>query len=239
MSTKKLLKFFDGLVPKANILKQLKEEQIAKIATQTMYDYNSDCDSMTKWNKSVEEGRKLCEMEYKPRQTPFKNASNYKTSSLMQAALQFSDRVSYEILKPGKLVNLSTEGSQTDEREAIKKRLLHYLNWQLDFDFIDWKDTQEKLIYELPHSGTVFKKIYFCPREQKLVSELVTYPNFAVDNSITSLKNLRRFSEIFYMDENVIEENIRSKLWSNLALNEDSSDDTHKNTHKFIEQHSL
>lgn len=239
MSLKKMLKFFDPetFVPVPNISKFINNDLLTNIGREVMLDFEDDEASMTDWTTVVEEGRKLCKMSFKPRNDPFTNASNYKSSAMAQASLDFSDRISYEILKPEKLVKIQTSDNVTQESEAATERLSNFSNWQVNTQMGEWRDEHEKLLYDLPHTGTVFKKSFYDTAKQRIRSELITFPNFAVDNNTKSMESLRRFSEKFTLTYNVIEENMRSKYWNKTEfLHGSVNEEGAKGMYDFIEQ---
>lgn len=244
MAIKKILKFFDNedgaYVPKDNISTFIKDDVLQKIGRQVNDDYNYDNDSMGEWKQVIQEGKNLCKMTWKSRNDPFTNASNYKSSAMAQAALDFSDRVSYEILKPASLIKIQTSKPMGEENEAPIDRLNQFFNWQLNTQLSEWRDEHEKLMYDLPHTGTVFKKTYYDTTKQRIVSDLITYPNFAVDNDTKSMDKLRRFSETFCLPYNIVEENMRSGQWNRIDIEQGTEDDRIESDqtdfYEFIEQ---
>jgi chaperonin GroES len=228
-------------VPRGNITDKFSEILLKKAGVDLIEAYQTDCDSMSDWNKLVNLGLKLVEQEPNGRSDPWDNASNFKSPLLQQSALEFSDRTSTELLIKDELVKTQIYGKKTDEKEAIADRLSIYLNYKLDTEMEEWRDEQEKLIYALPYCGTMFKKVYFDPMEGRITSKLISFPNFAVDNQCSSFHRLRRFSDVFELSKSEIVSRMRSNIWRDIELNhseEDSNEAPNDKYQVFIEMNA-
>ena len=79
----------------------------------------------------------------------------------MQAALKFSDRASTELLRQEDIVKTTVIGRDPEELKADQaQRVAEYMNYQINVDMSEWRDEHEKLLYQLPYDGTVFKKTF-------------------------------------------------------------------------------
>lgn len=226
----KLLDFFyyDGRIfyPKPNIADQLSKDTLAKVGQYVKDGYDTDLDTMNEWKLLVDFGMKLCKPETQPRSQPWQGACNYKDTMISEAALEFSDRASTELLRNRDLIQIDVVGKDQSEQKIDQaERVSIYENYQLNNVMVEWRDEQDKLIYDLPYSGTVFKKVYYDAARGRNVSDLICYPNFVVDNNTKSVERLRRFSEVFVYPKNIVIEKIRSGLWiDNVSFGENSDD---------------
>ncbi len=218
------------IIPKHNIADMLDDVDLAMIGRKVKEGFEADLDSMQDWIDQVEMGLDLAKQERESRSTPWPGAANFKSPVLMDACLTFSDRASTELLRHPNLCMVNVVGNDPDEaKQARAKRVATFQNWQLNVDMPEWRDEQEKLLYCLPYHGTVFKKTYFDSGLGRMVSDLVTYPSFAVNNSAVSMDKIRRFSEIIEFPKNVVIEKMRSGVWIETDLSysggQDQDDD--------------
>ena len=93
----------------------------------------------------------------------------------------------------------------------------------------EWREEHEKLIYDIPYVGTVFKKTFFDAQLGRNTSKLITYPSFAVSQDAESITRLRRFSEIHNFSENEVIEKQRQGIWLDIELNLGDSEEGDEN----------
>jgi hypothetical protein len=212
-------------VPKTNITDLLDKDTLLSIGRDVIEGMTSDEGTMHDWNKGVERGLKLAENDSSTKDTPFPNAANYKSPVLMGAALKWSDRASTELLRGDDIVKPKNIGDDPDEAKAKRgERVAGYMNYNLNIEMEEWREEHDKLLYDIPYSGSVFKKVFFDPLLGRPVSNLVVYPNFVVNNCVSSIDRLRRFTEKFTRTLNEVEERKRKKIWREIDLNPDEED---------------
>lgn len=210
----------DGVaIPKANIADMFSEQTLMLLGKSVIEGFEADLDSMEEWLDFVETGMKLVKQEKQAKSTPWEGASNFKSPTLMQAALKFSDRASTELLRQEDVVKTAVIGRDTDGEKAKQAdRVAEYSNYQLNVEMEEWRDEHEKLLYKLPYDGTVFKKTFFDSRLGRPVSNVITHPNFVINNASDSITRLRRFSETFDLSENEVIERQRQGIWLEVDL---------------------
>lgn len=122
---------------------------------------------------------------------------------------------------------------------TIADRVKAYMNWQVNYEMPEWRYEQRHLLYQLGVAGTLFKKTRFCPIKEKLVSDVIRYPNFAVNQNTTSIDNLDIFTEILNYSENEVISMQRMKLWLDIDLGFESEGERKTDNEKFLEQDCL
>jgi chaperonin GroES len=234
-----LMSFFktvDGTyVPKPNIADLCSDNVRQEIGSNVINGYQADLDSMEDWSGFVENGRKLVKQETTSRSTPWEGASNFKSPVLMQAALKFSDRASTELLRQEDIVKTTVIGKDKNgDKLDQAERVAEYSNYQLNIEMDEWREEHEKLLYQLPYDGCVFKKTFFDFRLGRPVSNVITYPNFVVNNDTDSIARLRRFSETFELSANEVIDRQRQGLWLDTELNLGATSDEDETTDQAI-----
>ena len=238
--------FSDGVfIPRPNIAGSLDENMLREVGRNVTDGYQADLDSMDEWSGFVEHGLKLVKQEKVAKSTPWEGASNFKSPTLMQAALKFSDRASTELLRQRDIVKTAVIGKDPEGLKGEQaERVATYSNYQLNVEMEEWRDEHEKLIYQIPYDGCVFKKTFFDSRLGRPVSNVITYPNFVVNNDADSITRLRRFSERFELSKNEVLERQNQGLWLDVDISfgqssEDSDTEEEAEADKmtqFIEQ---
>ena len=215
-------------IPLPNIAQMLDDNTLLEIGHNVINGYEADLDSMQEWNDYVENGKKLVKQEQQPKSTPWDGASNFKSPTLMQAALKWSDRATSELLRQDDIVKTSIIGRDPDgEKEKQADRVAEYSNYQINIEMKEWRDEHEKILYTIPYDGTAFKKTFFDARLGRPVSSIIVAPNFIVNNKLDSIERMRRFSEIIELSKNEVMERENQGLWidTELALGAVSGED--------------
>ena len=201
-------------IPKPNIADMFSEETLMKVGSNVCDGYQADLDSMEEWKGFVRNGLDLVKQEKNAKSTPWEGASNFKSPTLMQAALKFSDRASTELLRQEDIVKTSIIGQDSDgQKQKQANRVAEYSNYQLNVEMEEWRDEHEKLLYQLPYDGCAFKKTIFDSRLGRPVSNVILYPNFVVNNDADSITRLRRFSETIELSKNEVLDRQRQGIW--------------------------
>ncbi len=219
-------------IPLPNIADLFSDQVLAEVGTNVINGYQADLDSMHGWSELVKLGMELVKQETHAKSTPWEGASNFKSPTLMQAALKWSDRASTELLRQKDIVKTSVIGKDQDgEKLKQSDRVAEYSNYQLNIEMEEWREEHEKLLYKIPYDGVVFKKTFFDFREGRPISNVITYPNFVVNNNTESVARLRRFSETIVLSKNEVLERQRQGIWLDVNLsfgadpgNEDDED---------------
>jgi chaperonin GroES len=230
-----------------NIAEDLDDDLLSKIGRNVVEGYNTDKDSMQDWVDGVELGLELVKQEKSARSEPWENAANFKSPTLMSAALKFSDRASTELLRGRDIVKTTVIGKDDEGQKAERAdRVAEFQNYQINVEMPEWREEQDKLLYDLPYIGTQFKKTFFNPRLGRNVSNLVSYPNFVVSNTADSLTRLPRFSEDFELRHNEVLERQSQGLWLDISVEgfttDEEKSDTEAESDKiqaFIEQQGV
>jgi chaperonin GroES len=183
------------------------EETLKKLASQVVEDFLRDQDSMKEWTAMVEEGRKVAKQETAAKSEPWPGASNFKSPAIIEASITFGDRASTEILRGRNLVKADIIGK--DEGGAKKQsseNTTEYMNWQINHQMVGWRKAQEKLLYQLPSVGAVFKKTFFDPVDGMNKAELIHYPNFVINQATSSMAEAQAFTHPmdFGVDEVIV-----------------------------------
>ena len=222
MSVKQLVEQIDSL----NIAEDLDNEVLTDIGNKVYRQFQEDYESMDEWLEGVEFGLDLMRQEHEGKSTPWDGASNYKDPLLHQASIQFGDRASLELLRSKDLIAAEIVGKDPEgTKKASAGRVTDFMNYQVNHDMGDWRGTQEDLLYYLPNYGACFKKLVYDPVEEVCESELVTYPDFVVNQATKNMKSCRSWSQILDMSKNDVDWRVEAGHWLEVEAYKHSQDD--------------
>lgn len=231
------IQFLINNIDSANIANDIDEDILMMLGSQVVEDFNRDDDSMSDWADAVEFGQDLAKQERQGKSTPWDGASNFKSPAILEAAVAFGDRATTELLR-GDLVKSNVIGKDKDQAKKMSaERTSEYMNWQLQHDMPDWVEKQEGLLYELPATGVVFKKVFFDTLTGKNRSEVIQYPNFVVNQATKSMEDAEAFTHILDVSANQMLERIRAGIWLDVNIyGEDAEAGEGSNEEEEVEQ---
>ena len=196
------------LISSVNLAESMKEEQLNDIGNQCKEGFERDLRSREHWERDLEEWTNLAMQARETKTFPWPKASNVKYPLLSTAAMQFAARA-YPSLVPsnGKVVQGQVIGKDPDGQKAAKAdRIATYMSYQLLHEMKGWEEDMDKLLMMLPIVGTVFKKTWYDPSQEKIKSCLVGPKNLVVNYWATSLCDAERVSEIIEMSPRILKE---------------------------------
>lgn len=226
-----------------NVAEEIDEDILNDIGREVVEGFNEDWDSMEDWRDDVDHGQELVKQEHRSKSDPYEGSANFKSPILKQAILKFGDRASTELLRGKNIVKVAVIGKDPESKKADRAdRVRDMMNYQVVFEQKHWIDDHIKLLYEIPASGCAFKKTFFDSVAGINQSTLIQYPNFAINQSIVSMENAERFTEILSFTESEVISRQRSEVWLDIDLNVTNDDELtdpkeEGSESRFLEQH--
>lgn len=212
---KSKLSFLSDFVGQANIADDIDDTLLKDIGERIKRQFDEDLGSMKDWMDIVKKGIELTKQEFKTKSIPWEGASNFKSPLLSEASISFGNKAVLELLRGDKLVKGVVIGRdpQNAKKERVE-RVTEAMNYQINYEMLDWRDDQKRLLYTLPITGCMFKKTLFNPLEMVNESHIIQYPDFVVNQATTSMNTCRSFTQILAFDQNEVVERQRSGLWT-------------------------
>jgi len=227
------------LADPTNIAELIEDRILNDIGEKCLERINADRLTMDDWSELVKWGRKVNKQTTQARMmsdksgAPFDNAANFKSPIMQEAALKWSDRATTEILRHKDLVKPESIGIENEVTKAKGERTAKHMNYQLNVNG-NWRTKHDKMLYEIPSVGVVFKKTFYNSISGQNESDLIHFPDFIVDNNASSIEEAQGFAHEYERTQNQIEENERSGLWTE---RDTKIDETQDGDNVFIEYH--
>lgn len=206
-----------------NIAEDIEKDVLRRLALRVIENYNRDLESMTEWSSDIKEGQRIAKQESNAKSEPFEGAANFKSTIIESASISFGDRATTELLRGKNIVKSEIIGNDAQGNKKIASdNIVDFMNWQLNHQMRHWRDTQETVLYALPSFGTVFKKVFFDPIEGINKSEIIHWPDFAVNQAANSHEKC--FSESMDISANEVIERQAAKIWLDVDLYPETED---------------
>lgn len=182
----------------ANLAETLSEADIAKLAQDAHDGYTSDDASRADWRRREKLGLRLLGVsENDPFEPPFEGASSAVHPGLMEAIIQFQARAIAELWPPEGPAKVVAEGEGVNPMlEQQAGRVAKYLNWAYTQRMPGGYRHHDRMLFRLPLSGSAFKKVYYCPLAQAVVSAYVPAEDLIVPYGADDLETAPRVTHL-------------------------------------------
>ena len=216
----------EKLLESENVLdlvqKELGEQEVKNIGFKLREGFDVDVDSTKEFFKQQEEWTKLALQQKTTKNTPWKDASNFKHPLITIASTQFGARA-YPAIIPGLNVvktKISALIKDTPELYERAQRITNHMDFQLLEEMEGWEEGMDNLLSaSLPLKGTVFKKTYYDPDVRQSKSDALQQDELIINFHAESLEEAYRKSHIFYLNKNQIRERVNSGYYAEVDYN--------------------
>lgn len=233
----------DKLKKSDNIAELLEDDELARISEQVISGYEIDKESRAEWEDIIDKAMDIANQTLETKNFPWPNASNIKFPLISKGSIDFASRMLPEVIKNDKVVKVSCVGADPDNVIARRAfRVQEHMSFQLLKQSDDWENSMDNLLAVLPVLGTVFKKTYYDPIEERNISELCLPKKIVVNYSAPSLEKARRVTHEFISYANDIVERVRAGIYcdvdvDSLKRGEGYEEDTYDPPMELLEQH--
>lgn len=197
----------DQLFAQSNLAEGMDDEELIKIGSEVVKDFEQDLASRKQWETQHEQWMKLAIQVIEEKTWPWKNASNVKYPLLSTSAMQFQARAyptlvgATDVVK-AKVIGEDPTGEKTRRAERIGKHMTYQVLEQME----NWDEDMDKACFILPIVGCIFKKIYFHAEKGYNCSELILPKDLVVNYWAKDLESATNKTHVIYMTKNTIKE---------------------------------
>lgn len=203
------------LVDKNNIADDLKKEQLDKIGSDVVSDYQVDFDSMKDWRDRNKLALDLINMKPERKTDPWPGAASAKLPLVLNAAMKASAEEYSEILRGKELVKTEVFGGKTPEKIARSERVAKRMNFQFYHELDEWAEDHDKLILSKNLIGTVHKKLFFADDQIQCV---LRRHGITINDNVEKIADAPRITDEIDKFWWQVEEKIRGGEWKKIDL---------------------
>lgn len=203
-----------------NLAETLDSGVLANLATEVSDGYDSDDDSRSAWRNREKQGIRLLGISEKSDGEPaFDGASQAVFPGLIEAIIQFQARAIAELWPAQGPAKALVEGQAMDPaREQQAQRVADYLNWLYTTRMPAGYQHHDRLLFRLPLSGSSFKKVYFCPISQCIVSRFIPAEEIVLPYGATDLEASPRITHVLSLSGSDITRMIQAGAYREVEI---------------------
>ena len=207
-------------------LSNLLDDDIIEEVSNDLIKIYEDCKaSRQDWENTYTKGMDLLGFKYEDRAEPFRGASGATHPVLAEAVTQFQALAYKELLPADGPVRTQIIGAMTPDREAQADRVKDFMNYQLMTEMKEYEPEFDQMLFNLPLSGSTFKKVYYDQLLGRCVSKFVPAEDLYVPYTATSLDDTETIIHKIKMTGNDLLKNQLSGFYSDVQIEEDYNAD--------------
>jgi len=170
-----------------NLAEFLEDDILKEVGSQIIESYTDYKSSRSEWEDTYVKGLDLLGFKYENRSEPFQGASGATHPVLAEAVTQFQALAYKELLPASGPVRTQIIGKINQAKEDQAERVKEFMNYQLMVEMKEYEPEFDQMLFNLPLSGSTFKKVYFDSLLNRCVSKYIPAEDLYVPYAATSL----------------------------------------------------
>ena len=206
-----------------NLADYMEDDELGKIASDLVSQFNSDKESRKDWEESYVKGLDQLGMKIDDRTSPWEGACGVNHPILSEAVVRFQSQAIGEIFPAGGPVKTRIVGKMTDEKEQQSNRVENYMNYLTTEVMSEYRPETEKLLFSLPLAGSAFRKVYWDPSMDRPCAMFIPSEDLVVSYGTSSLITCERITHVLKRNSNDIRKLQVSGFYRDIDLQDDGS----------------
>jgi len=192
----------DDVAFSANLAEHLDSKELEKLGPELLSDINNDEGSRKDWEDAYKEGIKLLGLKYEERTEPWSGACGVFHPMLAEAVVRFQSETIMETFPAKGPVMTKILGDITPEKSAAADRVQEDMNYQLTEVMVEYRPEHERMLWNLPSTGSAFKKVYDDSALGRQTSVFVPAEDILLPYGCTDMNTCERITHRMRKTEN-------------------------------------
>ena len=201
----------------------MNEDDTEQLASELLEVYEDCKASRQDWENTYTKGMDLLGFKYEDRAEPFRGASGATHPVLAEAVTQFQALAYKELLPADGPVRAQIVGAVTPDREQQADRVRDFMNYQIMVEMKEYEPEFDQMLFNLPLSGSTFKKVYYDQLLGRCVSKFVPAEDLYVPYTATSLDDTETIIHKIKMKGNDLLKQQLSGFYADVPVEEDEN----------------
>ena len=203
-----------------NLAEHIKETQLTTIASDLLTQFEADKRSRADWERAYQKGLKLLGLKIEERTEPWEGACGVFHPLLTESIVRFQSHAITETFPPGGPVKAKIVGRSSTDVALQSQRVVEDMNFIMTEQMEDYRSEHERMLFNLPLSGSAFKKCWFDPIRKIPSAMFVPADDLVVTYGATSLSTCPRFTHMLRMHENDVLKLQKAGFYSDVELSD-------------------
>ena len=176
----------------SNLAEILDEGYLGSLSNELMEKVENDKSSREDWEQAYTKGLDLLGFKYEERSRPFRGAASVHHPVLAQAVTQFQAMAYVELLPSDGPVRTQVVGAVNEQLQQAAERVKEYMNYEITHVMEDYNPEMDQLLFQLPLSGSAFKKVYYDEALGRATSKFIPAEDVIVPYGASDLDSCDR-----------------------------------------------
>jgi len=210
----------------SNLAEILDEGYLQSLSNDLIDKIDDDKASREDWEQAYTKGLDLLGFKYEERTRPFRGAASVNHPVLAQAVTQFQAMAYVELLPSDGPVRTQVVGAVNEQLQMSAERVKEYMNYEITHVMEDYNPEMDQLLFQLPLSGSAFKKVYFDEVLNRATSKFVPAEDIIVPYGASDLDTCDRITQVLKMSMNDVRKKQVSGFYRDIDLQPYDGDQT-------------
>lgn len=202
----------------ANLAEVIDPAELEHISGDLLEDIKNDIDSRKDWEETYKNGLTLMGLKYEERTEPWDGACGVFHPMITEAVVRFQSETIMETFPAQGPVKTLIIGKETPEKEDAAYRVKADMNYQLTERMTEFRPEHERMLWNLPATGSAFKKVYFDPSLQRQISVFIPAEDIILPYGASNLDTCERVTHRMKKTENEIKKLIAAGFYRDIDL---------------------
>jgi len=208
----------------ANLADFMDDSALDSLGGELVADFDKDIGDRKDWIRTYVDGLKLLGLKYEERTEPWAGACGVFHPMLTESVVRFQSEGIMETFPAAGPVKTQILGKDTPDKEEASARVREDMNYQLTEVMVEYRPEHEKLLWNLPLSGSAFKKVYYDPSIGRQVAMFIPAEDIVVPYGASNLERAERVTHVMRKTENEILKLQEAGFYSDVELGEPSGE---------------
>ena len=202
----------------SNLAEILDEGYLQALSNELLEKIETDKSSREEWEQAYTKGLDLLGFKYEERTRPFKGAASVNHPVLAQAVTQFQAMAYVELLPSDGPVRTQVVGANNEQLQLAAERVKDYMNYEITHVMEDYNPEMDQLLFQLPLSGSAFKKVYYDEVMGRATSKFIPAEDVIVPYGASDLDSCDRITQVVKMSMNDLRKKQVSGFYRDIDL---------------------
>ena len=204
----------------ANLADFMDPSDLQSLAEDLVFDFDKDIGDRKDWMQTYVDGLKLLGLKYEERTEPWNGACGVFHPMLTESVVRFQSEGITETFPAAGPVKTTIIGKDTPEMEEVAARVRDDMNYQLTEVMYEYRPEHEKMLWNLPITGSAFKKVYYDPSKGRQMAVFIPAEDIVVPYGASNLETAERVTHVMRKTENEILRLQEAGFYSDVELGE-------------------
>ena len=209
-----------------NLAEEIDEGTLQKVSEDILDLIKQDINSRKEWEKTYKDGLELLGLRIDERTEPWDGACGVYHPLLAESVVKFQSETILETFPASGPVKTKIIGKITREKEESAQRVQDDMNYELTEVMVEYRNEHERLLWNLPISGSAFKKVYFDPSLNRQVAIFVPAEDIIVPYGSSDLMSSPRITHRMRKTPNQLKKLQVAGFYRDVELDEPSNNIT-------------